>query len=402
MQALVAIWERDVNGAHSGFTLTQKLAALDLAVADLSTAITAQNILPGNLVKGIFAAPEYLLAARYAGQQILLPTPSGVPLVSNVPRSLSEVEKNQAVQHLLQLSRRYPRILIFPGSIAWIKPTNLNEAQRDLDFYRRHDKFVTVKNAIKRLLAWSAPTNQVVIKALVAAPGSLLLILPVGVRDLNDLEVAQIMKKQGIGVPDLMGRSWFEYVQLQSNPLLPRMQLAEKQAMLDLAMFGAPVNTMRNSCYVLLNGGIRFLYNKQGDFHENIGANSHTVFIPGGQKGYTEIEGIKFGVEICLDHAIGILQGQANNRQLPDIHVITSAWVNQVNNNVRVRSDNGFLIHASSNPAVCGVWESDVFLGLQRRAPLATNVIDGSNLRYYRINCRIDDDEPLDLGFLNA
>jgi predicted amidohydrolase len=77
-----------------------------------------------------------------------------------------------------------------------------------------------------------------------------------------------------------------------------------------------------NSAFFFLRGFIA-RYDKQADWDETESVPNASVFTPGGFPCIFLVHGIKFGIEICFDHANGLLE--TKNAKV-DIHVVLSAW----------------------------------------------------------------------------
>jgi hypothetical protein len=135
---------------------------------------------------------------------------------------------------------------------------------------------------------------------------------------------------------------------------------ATKRALLTGTMTRADVRVVRNRAYVLLDGKKVASYAKTAEIEETT---ANGIFIPGKSVGTTNIEGIEFGFELCMDHGKRILREHLTPlRKQVDIHVVASASV--VNNpGGMAMSKDGFFIHASSEDAQTSVWHRKTTLG---------------------------------------
>ncbi len=112
-------------------------------------------------------------------------------------------------------------------------------------------------------------------------------------------------------------------------------------------------HVVKNRVYVLLNGNVVARYGKKADKHEVMGPKS-ALFIPGQDSGTATIEGVKFGIEICYDHQMGVLRAISNDTKV-DIHIVVSAFVENKVSNMQLRPK-GYFLHASSDPAYTAVF----------------------------------------------
>ena len=104
---------------------------------------------------------------------------------------------------------------------------------------------------------------------------------------------------------------------------------------------------IRNVTHVYFSGNMVSTYGKKAyceDFQDDLG---HGIYIPGRQAGVATVDGIKYGVEICYDHDMGVLQAVCPNRDL-DLHIICSGFVaNQAR--FSCAKEGGYTLHASTN-----------------------------------------------------
>jgi hypothetical protein len=104
----------------------------------------------------------------------------------------------------------------------------------------------------------------------------------------------------------------------------------------------------RNRAYLLLNGEKMGMYDKHSDFFETGKGPDKFFFIPGTNEQCPMIGGFKFGMEICADHRLGVLQ----NRHVSalDFQIVLSDFIEPHYSNVCVQTG-GYYIHASSSAA---------------------------------------------------
>jgi len=140
---------------------------------------------------------------------------------------------------------------------------------------------------------------------------------------------------------------------------------------------------MSNAAYGFLNGEVVFMYSKQANFNEEVGDTS-LIFKPGGRNGVRDIEGTRFGIEICLDHDIGMLSRQARPDRPIDIQVVLSDAVQRKAESLSALRDKGWLIHAATAAPENGVWHKTP-TGMVPAKSLGHDSVAGSELTHWEI-----------------
>jgi predicted amidohydrolase len=138
----------------------------------------------------------------------------------------------------------------------------------------------------------------------------------------------------------------------------------------------------RNVSYLFLNGERQASYDKHADFIETKGASPDQLFfIPGTRDQCPEIGGFKFGVEICFDHANGILA----RRGVVDLdfHLVMSDWANNSQGHMAMAKD-GYFAHASTNPASSAVWKRKSNGSLEKLTPYKGE-LESDKLAFFRV-----------------
>lgn len=203
---------------------------------------------------------------------------------------ISALDHDNVLRQLMQLSSCYPNLLIVPGTIYY---------SRDL-----YDE--------KERLKW--------------------------LRDLTKAKqtAREINRGYVINQDMILG---------QNKQVVPKLNQVSVNV-----MTGKPIRIFNNA-YMLRNGQILFFYEKTADFLEARGATpDKQVFIPGNRSGDAQTWGsqfpLKFGMEICFDHAEGILR----RRNIPGLnyHIVVSDWAKTATGNFAME-DKGYFIHASTN-----------------------------------------------------
>lgn len=263
----------------------------------------------------LFVAPEYFIA---------MPATGGGHGVGD-QRHIEETEKELRLGELKQISQDYKGIIFVPGTIAWRKPLVRSGAKLYHSKGSQVGQLKTVSRAekAKDALQFYANRHHLGPHAQLSGP------LSVGIGPVRN---APTTHQKLTALED-------------AGPILS---------------LGADY-VARNTAYVLLDGDVRFKYNKQGDFHEVLKDDGTTVHIPGKLDGRFQMKTtnssdrpIDFGIEICLDHVFQTTAKEIPHLGQVDVHIISSAQVRERKENVAVRPD-GYLVHACSNPAYTGV-----------------------------------------------
>ncbi len=380
---IVGLWSRDTT-KHSGSSTDEKIKHLKSAAAKVAAEISKQKIPSTQDVCGILIAPEYFFTKPGAG------TWNGNTFND---RSLSETDMDNAARAFTEISKLYPKILLIPGSVAWKKNMIQTEAQKDLthDKQKTGEKMGGGRYASKPLsgLLWdwiTDPANA----SFFAANKTNFANDGISITDPNKLYSFFLRKDDLLRiVANATGNQLSTFkAHLSVIPTLDA----------KLSALNTATSMMRNTALALLKGRTRFKYNKHGDFHEAIGDGSKTVFIPGSHAGVCTIGAIRFGFEICLDHALGYLgRVQTTNpiasglmREPRDIHIVTSAAVQNNTGNMYVRPG-GYFLHASTNKSWTCVYHNEppskgLPGGLKTLTPISSgDLIDGDPLLLYRI-----------------
>jgi hypothetical protein len=381
---LVGLWSRNTPDVHHGGLSTLVRASILEDALDRMTQVTEQQSVPrGQKIRGIFVAPEYYFSNTYSGT---------VAMGGMQERSLSEQDKEAVVASIEGISARHPGILIVPGTVAWKKSfarTGEYRFKKDKATGQRTTELKTISRGVKAEYAlagadavmtrdamgggqWIDPTlsraflheftNNAGFK-LGAIRHAYRLVWPTGPLT---YDVGYDTQVRGLMLASTESFQKFMRYSLANFNLRRRVCLAhnlpheafnvipttvEKKQMASSADY-----MMRNIAYVCLDGKVRFKYAKRGDYHEAVGANNNTVFIPGARIGAAAIEGITFGFEICLDHNLGFLSKSRAGAPV-QVHIVSSAAVQNKPENMPV-AINGYYLHASSRDAWTEVYQN--------------------------------------------
>jgi hypothetical protein len=420
---LVGLWSRNTpDDSHGSLSKEARASKLEEAVGNLASKITQAAIPTEQKIRGIFVAPEYYFAAINAGQ--VLEGKGGTE------RSISQAEKDFVVTMLEKISNGNQGILIVPGTVAWKKPfarTGESRFKKQKDTGKRtmEQKTITreekAKDALNKFDALGIKTRPVDMvniydlrivsafsekyqtnpdfasRVVRGAYSAVFEDDQTPHNDENDTEVRDTLSKNSseacwkriaecvLADPGL--RQDF----LKSSGLLPlpphAIRVIPSTGDKRQKIASGVANLMRNTAYVCLNGKVRFKYAKRDDFHEAVGADHNTVFIPGAQVGLATIEGIRFGFEICRDHGYGLLS-KARGAQKVQVHIVSSAEVTNEDEQMPVEPG-GYFLHASSNIRNTAVYQNrgDRMLELET-LPDSNDEVDGDPLLYWRIQLK--------------
>ena len=221
-------------------------------------------------------------------------------------RHLNETQKNEILRDLKVLSKKYPKMLIIPGSISWKKPIT-----RPLGTDRPWWKQLATDNPFAAL-AVPEPSR----------------------REKSISRVRANRRTLGIGRDEPLSVA-LGFVNESTPASTPREKVTHLESATDIA---------KNTSYVVFNGELLVKYNKSSDFHEVLDGPG-TVFIPGAVAARFKCDGMFFGLDICMDNNYASLQEDAST---VDIHILISAATEGEPKNANLKSG-GWFIHCSSN-----------------------------------------------------
>ncbi|MFY9513084.1 MAG: hypothetical protein WAQ05_19135 [Rubrivivax sp.] len=159
-----------------------------------------------------------------------------------------------------------------------------------------------------------------------------------------------------------------------------------------ISLAGKKTPTTQFKRTLLNNGAVQFIaknevamfhrgkevarYAKICDFNEVAPSRvGDTVFIPGAKIGRATVGGIPWGIEVCFDHNIGVLNNTPTETA-PRVHLLCSASVSMEETKSVVQAG-GYIIHSSSDKVECGVWRRN----LNGVGFTAVNRLDKQNIR---------------------
>lgn len=288
-------------------SIATRISQLDSCLARLSRQISissAGHSFNGP-IQGVFLAPEYFFSAQ-----------------GNKRAPLEELHYYQVERELYGLSKKYPEILIVPGTIFYKK--NSLRPQHPVAAFKVNEK--TGKRDLKKT---SDPDRRVRL-------------------GFELLEAAKNTQK-------VLGKSAVMQgdIRTATNHIVPsHLELAD--TLLDKSKLPG---VARNAAYLFLNGRRYAKYDKQTDFKEAL-SNSpdNLMFIPGTKDQCPEVLGYRCGMEICYDHANGVLSKRAPANL--HFHFVVSDWADTTLANMAM-ANGGYFFHASTNYQQASVfWRS--------------------------------------------
>jgi hypothetical protein len=308
---VIGVWTFDsgdlfgtLNGISSCKSIDERLKGLEQAAKHVQKRVQEKSGSPS--FDSILAAPEYLFSDRNAdGDRAPMP----------------ELERLKLEQRLLGLSREYPRMLMFPGTLFYckdlIRPTgaefkfNPNTGVRDLQKTTSEDRRERYRGKLNQVLQETKDLFQ------------------------NPEERVQVVRQGAVRGDKKPTQS----------PAISSIALALRLKNPRIA---------RNAAYVLLNGQRIAKYDKRADFAETRGATADDLaFIPGTIKQCPQVDGYRLGVEICYDHQLGALV----RRGIIDLrfHLLLSD-PSETDESAMAMMKGGFFIHACTIGSWAGVW----------------------------------------------
>jgi len=141
---------------------------------------------------------------------------------------------------------------------------------------------------------------------------------------------------------------------------------------------------IKNRTYVYFGGTKVFSYGKKSNMNDYFDDTEKGIYIPGKKAGITNIGGLKIGIEICLDHSVGMLKQHMGAADL-DLQLICSAEVPNMNGSCATRRG-GYMLHASTDDQHTGVLKRPAAgIELENVAETGNVDIGGGKVRFYEI-----------------
>lgn len=314
---LVALWSYD-SYAKYGETAALVLENLRKDVARCRSELASIGSRRPSALQAIFVAPEYLFTAPNTGNRRV---------------AMTVAQKDVIEQSLLNLSRSYPSVLIFAGTV----------------FYQEE-----VVGSVRARMGGGLISNELQLKKEYVATFR-------PTENLSGVQIAKVDLEEDLKKGKVVWASLSKERKREFAGYWDRMYSWEHNGMkvpglLDLAggfrkgdSAARAQRRARNCANIFLGGQRVGTYDKHSDFIETRGAKPDKLaFLPGTADQAPEVDGLRFGVEICFDHGNGVLK----RRGLGDLdfHIVVSDCVDTVEANMAMKRG-GYFIHASSNPS---------------------------------------------------
>lgn len=178
-------------------------------------------------------------------------------------RFFSQNIKQWVLHRLVALSRKFPKFLIIPGTVLWTKKAytttkTVTPQGMDQETYAVNaNRVANAKNRIQGAAAFGTDTTS---------------------------------------------KEW-AYKNDSSFTTTPA-------KLLDSAHL-KQTRIAQNVAYVCLGDQV-LKYHKVGNYEEVRGESGNIVFVPGNIVGRFSVGGVKYGLEVCMDHALGVLESTIN------------------------------------------------------------------------------------------
>jgi len=214
-------------------------------------------------------------------------------------RFFSQAHKRHIISELSALAKAYPHLLLVPGTVLWTKKAFRPKVGAAPNAMTYEANAKRVGNTYRRLEAVRK--------------------LPIGGLATNEADWTHkgIYDGQEAGF-DLP--LWYVHDAAKHQTLIAQ-----------------------NVAYILKDNSI-LKYQKIGNYEEVKGEQGSIVFASGSIVGTFTLGSVKYGIEICMDHALGVLDTLAPG-YTPDVRIIISSWVDE--NKVSTQSS-AVVLHAST------------------------------------------------------
>lgn len=228
----------------------------------------------------VFMAPEYFFSNDRAQQD----------------RFFGHNVKRAIISEIHALAKRYPKLLIIPGTLLWTKSTVTLDAGDNFAL-----KGPTVSKAYGRLIQ-SDPLNW---------------------------DGRKFDKGWAYSRAD-----WSKSMLKSPEADAKRAQGAFNHDVM-LTTPGYVTEIAQNVAYVCLGDKV-LKYHKIGNFKEVFGEERNLVFIPGAIKGEFQVGAVKYGLEVCMDHGLGVLGATSDAHVRLIVSSFTPRLANMVSGNTAV------------------------------------------------------------------
>ena len=288
----------DTNTAPSAMSglgrATDQVVAIEKAVDEAWSAIKLQMQKdPVPFYQSIFVAPEYYFSnQRHADD-----------------RFYSKDVKQFIVSRLSALAKKYPRMLIIPGTILWKKSA-----------YRQAATTTTIGSRGGNVVP--SPKNQTRVNS-----------------TLGRIATANAQFQTDANLPGWSHAGRFGRDDSdQTNEAtfdMPRYYLEHADTL--------HTQIAQNVAYIFKDDVV-LKYHKAGNFKEVEGEADNIVFAPGVISGVFKVGNVTYGIEVCRDHCMQVLKSGGGT---VNIQVIISSYIPNISQGMAM-SNGGVLVHSST------------------------------------------------------
>lgn len=244
----------------------------------------------------VFLAPEYFFSNQQHAQD----------------RFFSQDVKRYVLAKLAAMGKKYPKLVIVPGTVLWTK--NAYEKQ------------------VNRFIA---PSN----KPTIGNRGQTTTLVP-NQKRINSAKNRINQNHQQFPVVAFNRGDWSH-----SGP--KNGQEGTMNVQLDYLDNADTLQTRiaQNVAYICLGKQI-LKYHKVGNYKEVNGEQGTIVFEPGALRGQFKIGDVRYALEVCMDHALDVINSNINSSDdQPHIRIIVSDFVNYKKNS---KADDLVVLHSST------------------------------------------------------
>lgn len=323
MKIMVGLWSRPKTVKSA--TTAQTLRGLGESLQATTARASSAGIRNGTgKISSIFIAPEFLFTS---------PTE-----LKAKTTAITHLRRDWVLGKLEGYAAKDPGMLMMPGTIVFKQP---------LDDDKRQKAIVNLSNAIKPFSA-HAPKKA-----------------------LKPHESFEAHAK------DMTADDYYrsQIVELESW---------EKKKVNSSAVTMEHSFLIKNRTYVFYGGKRVFSYGKKSNMNDYFDDTEKGIYIPGKKAGITTIGGLKIGIEICLDHSVGMLKQHMAATDL-DLQLICSAEVPNMNGSCATRRG-GYMLHASTEDKFTGVLRKpDKGIELETVGEIGNVDIGGGKVRFFEI-----------------
>jgi hypothetical protein len=314
------------------------------------------------IIQSIFVAPEYYFAAEFAGRQ-------------GFGRGLPQSTYMEIIDRLIVLSKKFPRVLLIPGTIAWTEVLTDERLKQQANYIHRTEPMGLENKAIRHqnfnaMASYLRFNSERIVNVKDAFPS-------VNYKTPTLKEMERWWRSD----PE----KWAAVLSA-TGATLPQTKLLHQAMSWQKSRPWFGIKALHNATFAFLGGKEKFRYAKRSNFHETQGyEDKRALFLHGEASGTTTIEDLRIGFEICLDHNVGklpetIRQSMAGEL---DIHLVLSDYVLNLGDGGGVLRIDGVRIHASTMLTQQGVWTKSSNGDLVGTPPFLVQLIDGHLLTHY-------------------